>query len=114
MLLASALAQETVVTIYTDVMFKGFSMNLTSGTCATNISNFWAQSISSIRIQPGYDVVGYANASLAGYYMIWDKDAMSLRKLWNDRIMSYIVRPQTHALTSQPDNLQNVAMLNTG
>ncbi|OQR87378.1 kinase [Thraustotheca clavata] len=100
-------AAQSIVTIYHDEAFQGLSFGLDVG--GGNTTNPWTNAISSIRITPGYEFVGYESPGFAGYYMIWDQDAQSLGSLWGKRISSWRVRLQTNALAANPENLQNVA-----
>ncbi|EQC32774.1 TKL protein kinase [Saprolegnia diclina VS20] len=95
-----------VATIYLEANYSGLSldMDIFSG----NTSLPWTLGIASLRILPGYELVGYDAPAFQGYYMVWDADAPSLGSLWSSRILSFKIRSATNDLVLAPNNLQNV------
>ncbi|KDO20365.1 hypothetical protein SPRG_13747, partial [Saprolegnia parasitica CBS 223.65] len=95
-----------VATIYLEANYSGLSLDL--DVFSGNASLPWSLGIASLRISPGYEVVGYEAPAFQGYYMVWDEDAPSLGSIWSSRILSFKVRPVTNDLVLSPNNLQNV------
>ncbi|OQR91957.1 protein kinase [Achlya hypogyna] len=109
---AAAAVAQPPVTVYVSAGYnttEGPSMALSVGSNAS-LPSAWDGQISSLQVSPGFELVGYNNASFEGSYMIWDTNTSFVGNLWNDRIRSYIVRPKSNALTLQPDARQEVVL----
>ncbi|OQS02199.1 kinase [Thraustotheca clavata] len=105
---------ETVVSIYIDVNYLGLDMNLTNVYSSAMLPLNWSRSISSVRVKPGYEFVGYEKENHQGYYMIWDTDMNGFDDLWNDRIVSCLVRTKSNESAFNTDQFINVATLYNG
>ena len=108
LLLAVAVAPvaAAIATIYLEANYSGLSLDM--DVFSGNTSLPWTLGIASLRLSPGYELVGYDAPAFQGYYMVWDADAPSLGSLWSSRIMSFKVRSATNDLVLSPNNLQNV------
>ncbi|OQS03378.1 kinase, partial [Thraustotheca clavata] len=99
--LSIVLAEYSPITVFSLDSFNGNATNL-----YITITTSKAPTIGSIRVTPGYELVGY---DIDSNYMIWDRNTRSLGSIWNKAIVSYTVRQKSNELTTNPNTNQVVA-----
>ncbi|OQR88779.1 protein kinase [Achlya hypogyna] len=84
------------VMVYSDALYKGDSLALDVTRDITALPAKWSQTISSLKITPGYEFIGYRSPFIVGDpmpFIIWDLEAIGfVQRSWNDQIVSYEVR----------------------
>jgi len=103
MLLLTSLFYQAQVIVYADCNYKGISMLLKEGSYKnSNYIGVRDNTISSIRVSPGYSATIYMNADFKGREVVLNESVACLPTLLNNDISSIIVKK-----TGQDEGISN-------